>query len=284
MEDKDYIKDLFKNHLDGLEAEVRPDLWNAISSQLPAVNAAATTGLSVAVKSAIIAASAAVIGLTVYVFTPSQEDNQVNSTVRNGQQNKTQNGSETSQSQQPTQKQTFKVDTESDVYTSNDVMQEGLIEPTYIETHTSINAENTDKPIENSPIHEISIPEKKENINRVEPSTASEVPQVQSQDIIQSTKEEKTYTLGNPINVFTPNGDGANDYFEIPSSGLEELTVVVLDSQNKTIYISSDPMFKWDGTLSSGDPVQPGNYMYFLTARDQKGNPVTQSSYLRIVR
>jgi gliding motility-associated-like protein len=124
-----------------------------------------------------------------------------------------------------------------------------------------------------------------EETNNIESKDKTEIPVQQTVDVDQTNEPtEKHYTLVDPVNIFTPNSDGVNDIFELPSTGLEAFSIVVLDGRNKVVFTSTDPDFKWGGTLSGGEPLPTGNYIYYLTARDKNGNPVTQSSYLQIVR
>jgi gliding motility-associated-like protein len=85
-------------------------------------------------------------------------------------------------------------------------------------------------------------------------------------------------------NVFTPNGDGSNDYFFIPSIYLADFNLVVLNKDNMLVFSSDNPAFKWDGNLPSGLPVPDGMYLYYLTAKDVSGKPITHSSFLKLIR
>jgi gliding motility-associated-like protein len=85
-------------------------------------------------------------------------------------------------------------------------------------------------------------------------------------------------------NVFTPNGDGTNDYLFIQSEGLQDFSVVILNQANKIVYQSTDSKFSWDGKLASGDDAPAGNYIYFVTAKSPTGNSIQQSSTLFIQR
>jgi gliding motility-associated-like protein len=287
MEGKDHIKELFKNQLEGFEADVRPDLWNAISSQLPASSSVVTGGLSWLTKSFIIAASAAVVGVTVYVLTPGE-----------------------SKKQESKQETPLEPDTAVDV-----VQQKQSNTPFATKQPTQqvfLNEENTYLTEDQiTSIEEVTIPvvqllntnmsstsldelftEKVETTVITTSETNGAKPQVKSEASVQQTSDvdqtnepaEKHYTLVDPVNIFTPNSDGVNDIFELPSTGLEAFSIVVLDGRNKVVFTSTDPDFKWGGTLSGGEPLPSGNYIYYLTARDKNGNPVTQSSYLQIVR
>jgi gliding motility-associated-like protein len=135
--------------------------------------------------------------------------------------------------------------------------------------------------------------------NDVEPSIVL-VDEAENQSIlIETTKEAQPQLKENPVetiatapaskiedlpNIFTPNGDGANDFLEIKSSDLIEFSLVVIDGKNKIVFSSQDPDFKWDGTLMNGDEAPSGNYIYYVTAKDAQGGAVTRSSSLMIRR
>lgn len=285
MEGKDHIKELFKNQLEGFEADVRPDLWNAISSQLPVSTPVVSGGLSWLTKSLIIAASAAVVGVTVYVLSPSDSEKQENKKetplesdrpvddVRLNQVNTTATN-ENPTDQAPIERE--------NAYVIEDQPTSILEVPVLQQLNTNLNSTTIDElfteKVETTVI-------KVEETNSTKPQETTETPVQRTIDVEQTNEPiEKHYSLVDPVNIFTPNGDGVNDVFELPSSGLEAFSIVVLDGRNKVVFTSSDPDFKWEGTLSSGEPLPSGNYIYYLTARDKNGNPVTQSSYLRIVR
>ena len=85
-------------------------------------------------------------------------------------------------------------------------------------------------------------------------------------------------------NAITPNGDGINDALSLDSQGLTDFNVVVLDAANKLVYSSTDPNFKWNGTLFNGDPAPAGTYQYYFTAKDENGTWCNQFSSLTILR
>jgi gliding motility-associated-like protein len=286
MEGKDHIKELFKNQLDGFEAEVRPDLWNAISSQLPASSSVDTGGLSWLTKSLIIAASAAVVGVTVYVLTPGeskkQESKQESPLESERPQEAVQQNqlNTTASTEKPTQESSLK----ADMFLMEDQITsiEGLSVPVLQQVNTNLSSTDV-KDLLTEKVETTAV--NNEVNNNIKPQEKTETPVQRTIDVDQTNEPiEKHYTLVDPVNIFTPNSDGVNDIFELPSSGLDAFSIVVLDGRNKVVFTSTDPDFKWDGTLSGGEPLPSGNYIYYLTARDKKGNPVTQSSYLRIVR
>jgi gliding motility-associated-like protein len=67
-------------------------------------------------------------------------------------------------------------------------------------------------------------------------------------------------------NVFTPNGDGVNDAFYIPNSGLTEYSLEIYDRWGVKIFESTAPEIRWDGRSTSGMPCSDGTYYYILKA------------------
>ena len=286
MEDKDHIKELFKSQLDGFEADVRPDLWNSISSQLPANIPVNTGSVSWLTKSIIAIAGAASVGIAIYLLSPKSSDQtkasapiEVDSIEgQNKDLQQTEKVLETkstlvSGDQTVLQAQHINL---TDSGFDNQVEKIELIDPIiHSETAQLVTTETEPStPVANTNEKSDKSVDYKEVQEEKTPTNGD----------VANEKEEQLYSLTDPVNVFTPNADGVNDYFELSSSGLFEFSIVVLDAQNRTVFSSSDPEFKWDGTLIGGESLPSGNYIYYLTARDKKGNPVTQSSYLRIVR
>ncbi len=76
-------------------------------------------------------------------------------------------------------------------------------------------------------------------------------------------------------NVFTPNGDGINDYFEITSngdlSGCIDLTV--FNRNGAVVHQSTGGIHTWDGRSSTGREFPDGVYFYIYTINgtDYKG-------------
>ncbi len=63
-------------------------------------------------------------------------------------------------------------------------------------------------------------------------------------------------------NVFTPNGDGINDWFVAKTSGLvEKVDMKIFNRNGVLIYRTEEPKINWDGTYN-GRIVSPGVYFY----------------------
>lgn len=76
-------------------------------------------------------------------------------------------------------------------------------------------------------------------------------------------------------NIFSPNGDGINDNFFIPSVGLKSLEVFIYNRYGNIVCEWTGRNGYWDGhTYPSGQPVPDGTYFYFL-----KGIGVDQTVY-----
>lgn len=69
-------------------------------------------------------------------------------------------------------------------------------------------------------------------------------------------------------NVFTPNGDGANDFYFINSKGMIEMNLIIINRWGETVYKSNDIYGKWDGT-SKGNLCADGVYFYILNAKSK---------------
>lgn len=74
-------------------------------------------------------------------------------------------------------------------------------------------------------------------------------------------------------NVFTPNGDNANDLFLIKSSNLETITILVYDRWGHKVYdlTSTTGNISWDGKNQYGKEVAEGTYFYLIKAEGKDG-------------
>lgn len=74
-------------------------------------------------------------------------------------------------------------------------------------------------------------------------------------------------------NVFTPNGDGFNEFFALTYTGKERFSVEVFDRWGAPVFHSTDPAFQWDGSLQ-GSSAASGVYFYVLRVGEKlyKGN------------
>ena len=280
MENKDEIAELFREKLSGFEAEVRPELWTAVSSQIVSGSAIVSGGLTWVTKSLLFLAAAGVVTGAVFIFNSNDSKEKQ---VINSKEN------------QPKEVKNVSTPTGSDKQDSNkgpnteakelDLVYESVI-PEKIETGMKVEftepsqiqetATVVDPVITNEEIPTTNVSPEKQT-----PSIPSNTTELSGQ-IAQEVQEAEQ--LKQLPNVFTPNNDGSNDLFEIKSEGLTDFQLVILNESNKVIFTSSDASFSWDGTLSSGDPAPAGTYLYYLTAKDEKQHVISRSSLLKLIR
>lgn len=67
-------------------------------------------------------------------------------------------------------------------------------------------------------------------------------------------------------NVFSPNGDGTNDEFFIPNSGMKEYKIEIYDRWGVLIFETTAPEIHWDGRSTSGNLCTDGTYYFILHA------------------
>ncbi len=65
-------------------------------------------------------------------------------------------------------------------------------------------------------------------------------------------------------NVFSPNGDGINDFFTIPYTGNGEYKFEVYNRWGQILFMSKSDRIIWDGNTISGEKVSPGTYYYIV--------------------
>ena len=284
MENKDEIAELFREKLSGFEAEVRPELWTAVSSQIASGSALVSGGFTWITKSLLILAAAGLVTGAIFIFNSNESK----------------------------EKQVIK-----NTETQPEVIEQVSAEPSpeIQKTNVSSNTEVKEQKWISS-VNQTELPEKIEadikavsiEASQRQESEKVDIPVIMKEEVLTSTndspqkpapvisintaeyseqiaqKEGLSEQLRQLPNVFTPNNDGSNDLFEIKSDGLSDFQLVILNESNKVIFTSSDPSFSWDGTLNTGDPAPAGTYLYYLTAKDAKQQVISRSSLLKLIR
>lgn len=278
MEGKDNIKDHFGEKLSGFEANVRPELWANISSQIgSAASVAGATSTTLIAKIMIgisVAASVATVGYFVFTDNKSEEtipskiisipDNNSKTTLSDTKTIVGKNENSTNQYLDDNFVSNYLPEVLNsnlgEVYTEENIVAEHIIPPTII------NKENKEAVIN-------------EKVQQIEQINKKEVVPV-AQEIVDVS--ENVEYVGVLPNVFTPNGDRINDVFSIESKNLSDFSIVVIDKNSKTVYQSTDANFVWDGTGLNGEIVTKGTYIYYITARNLKGELISKHSMLNI--
>lgn len=82
-------------------------------------------------------------------------------------------------------------------------------------------------------------------------------------------------------NVFTPNGDGSNDFFELNFS---YQSVTIFNRWGKKVYESKDNSHNWDGKTTAGADVPAGTYYYIIHRDASCGENLLEKGYVTLIR
>ncbi len=87
-------------------------------------------------------------------------------------------------------------------------------------------------------------------------------------------------------NVFTPNGDGINDYFILHTANLKEIECTIIDRWGAEMYsIKTDKgNIQWDGKTKAGKDAPTGTYFYIIKAKGADDKIYEKKGYLMILR
>ena len=91
-------------------------------------------------------------------------------------------------------------------------------------------------------------------------------------------------------NVFTPNGDGDNDFYFVDAKNVTTMDFVILNRwgnvmYNQTIdYTTGVPQIGWTGTTPLGIDAEEGTYFYKYVARGIEGNEIEGHGFIQLVR
>ena len=283
MEEKDSIKDLFQEKLSQLETPVRPELWSAVSSSIASSSAVATTtGMSLLAKITIgITIAASVTGTVIFLSkneakeTPKievQKANKQKESKLNPTENKVENNSTVSKinNSDPVNR------VSENTATATNNQFESIIDNTI-----STNSNLVEGPISYAQIETKEEVKAPKNNPKVETSTSAQNQEPKQNVATENLPEESKLQFTLP-NIFTPNGDGNNDYLKLDIANVTEFVIVILDAKSNVVFKSEDIDFKWDGTNLNGDKLPIGNYIYYVTAKDLEGKAVTKYSSLTI--
>ncbi|PUZ26800.1 gliding motility-associated C-terminal domain-containing protein [Chitinophaga costaii] len=84
-------------------------------------------------------------------------------------------------------------------------------------------------------------------------------------------------------NVFSPNGDGANDKLMVYGQSIASLHLIIYNQYGQVIFESKDQSNGWDGT-HSGQKQPAGVYVYALQATLTDGSQATRYGTITLIR
>lgn len=85
-------------------------------------------------------------------------------------------------------------------------------------------------------------------------------------------------------NVFSPNGDGVNDYFFVTGRNILNYSLQIFDRWGKKVYETTDPKAEWDGKRKSGAEASEGTYYFVISYDTLDGTTKTVNKYITLVR
>ena len=85
-------------------------------------------------------------------------------------------------------------------------------------------------------------------------------------------------------NVFTPNGDGINDYFTITKVGISDFNIVIYDRWGLEIFDSNQISASWDGNNKKGHSVSDGTYFYVINAKGVDAKNYNFKGFISLIR
>ena len=272
MIEKDYIKDLFQDKLTSHEVPVRADMWTSISSSIGTTSSVVASGITITTKIfiALGVASATVIGI--YLLSEKEQTKpeipkkqELPKNTEDAQQLIIDDEKEKSE-------KIILLNTEkSQVQQKDAITIQSNEELTTQENHLiEAKQENGLEKINNTENTKI-----QNNQNNSPPKSEESTEQ-------QNDSENKIETKVILPNIFTPNGDGKNDFLSIKIDEVSEFSVVILNQANKVIFTSNDPNFSWDGIATNGELSPAGTYVYYISAKDLNGKLLTKYSNLTI--
>lgn len=86
-------------------------------------------------------------------------------------------------------------------------------------------------------------------------------------------------------NVFSPNGDGKNDFFNLWAYGYSNYHLIIYDRWGLKIFESYNNEYLWNGRVNNtGGKCPDGTYYYIFSADDMGGQPFLSHGYITLIR
>jgi len=85
-------------------------------------------------------------------------------------------------------------------------------------------------------------------------------------------------------NVFTPNGDGTNDYFDFGEYAMKSVEVLLYNRWGELVYTWDTPNNQWDGRGIDGEDLPEGVYYYVLHATGEDGHDYSKKGSITLLR
>ena len=84
-------------------------------------------------------------------------------------------------------------------------------------------------------------------------------------------------------NVFSPNGDGYNDFLIIEGPRLFDFKIEIFDRWGKLVFTSNDQKDSWNGKMQ-GESLAPQTFVYILRGETVLGEKANLSGNVSIIK
>jgi gliding motility-associated-like protein len=94
---------------------------------------------------------------------------------------------------------------------------------------------------------------------------------------------EYSYPEVTAPNIFTPNGDGDNDVYELITTNAVNIRLTILNRWGNEMFSAEGLNPSWDGTINGTDAAE-GTYFYTYTVTGPTGDSLEGHGFLQLVR
>ncbi|MGB3948652.1 MAG: gliding motility-associated C-terminal domain-containing protein [Bacteroidia bacterium] len=85
-------------------------------------------------------------------------------------------------------------------------------------------------------------------------------------------------------NVFSPNGDGFNDFVFARGKALTEIEFIIYDRWGQKVFETKDITVGWDGRSPKGEPLNTAVFVYVVKGKFKNGDEATQKGNITLLR
>lgn len=300
MIEKDNIQELFSKAFENQTAPVRPDLWAGVQAKMAAAGVAstatvATKGLSALTKWIIGSAAVGTVGVVTAVVALNSGEEQ-RSKQTDSPKEIAQNTTITSPEKEKTGEETFHphmgysepvvIDeepiTDAPQSTTYPNKKDVVVDDIKLADSKAVDTDHKTSPSKSEEKVVSSDNSKKEYSDKTETKKPTVVDKKESVKDNSSVKHPEN--IAEPVfadlkaevtdfpNIFTPNGDGINDFYKVNVSNIEDFNLIIISNSanSSTIFKTNDPNEGWDGTIS-GDRAPDGMYAAVVTGKHKNG-------------
>lgn len=282
MIEKDNIQELFSKAFENQTAPVRPELWSGVQAKMAAAGVGGTTaavkGVSALTKWILGSAAIGTVGVISTVAVLNSSDTKQPENI-----NKQPVITEVKDIKEDKSTIDESINKGSTTKVENDAIILDYNFPPLVTSTPSFAVRNviTDLPDNPSVTDPQIINDVDENPVVLEPVVEHKTPQdftstpahvVENEEPVHTVLESKMTKFPN---VFSPNGDGNNDVYAIEIENkhfIKSFLVQIYNVDNKVVYQSTDPDFKWNGEYNN--TITEGMYFCLVTIVDASGKVI----------